>query len=259
MSANRMAISRSPPWRLRLAAIGLDRARRRRQQRRHAVAAGRRAELAGQPHVRRRADPRQHLLLVGARAAAAWSRSAPPMRTRQVEQRPRPPHTEACGMPASRLISRMVRPAGCSTRCRRHRRDAPRRRAAPTGRAAAARRSAGQQQQPKPPASCRRCMIEVRRASRAGASRCVEQRRGKPGCCARSAKSRSAIAAPPMPADRQQQRHGIERRQPVRYQGFSRQAKCRPMQAWSQTTRGRPNWRTTPIQPPATSEASTQA
>ena len=39
------------------------------------------------------------------------------MRTRQVEQRPRPPHTEAWGMPAERLTSRTVSPGGTRT-CR---------------------------------------------------------------------------------------------------------------------------------------------
>jgi hypothetical protein len=39
------------------------------------------------------------------------SLSAPSMTsTRQVVQRPRPPHTEACGTPAARLISRSVAP-----------------------------------------------------------------------------------------------------------------------------------------------------
>ena len=42
---------------------------------------------------------------------AGGSRSSPSeMRTRQVEQRPRPPQTEACGMPADRLASRIVVP-----------------------------------------------------------------------------------------------------------------------------------------------------
>ena len=34
------------------------------------------------------------------------------MRTRHVVQRARPPHTEACGKPASRTASRMLRPIG---------------------------------------------------------------------------------------------------------------------------------------------------
>ena len=36
-------------------------------------------------------------------------------RTRQVEQRPRPPQTEACGMPANRLASRIEKPRGAVT------------------------------------------------------------------------------------------------------------------------------------------------
>ena len=47
-----------------LAAIGLDRAGRCGQERRHAVVAGRRAELAGEPHIGGSANPRQHLLFV---------------------------------------------------------------------------------------------------------------------------------------------------------------------------------------------------
>ena len=37
------------------------------------------------------------------------------MRTRQVEQRARPPHTEACGMLCMRLISSSVGPCGTCT------------------------------------------------------------------------------------------------------------------------------------------------
>ena len=37
------------------------------------------------------------------------------MRTRQVEQRARPPQTEACGTPFIRLISRSVGPCGTLT------------------------------------------------------------------------------------------------------------------------------------------------
>ena len=37
------------------------------------------------------------------------------MRTRQVEQRARPPHTEACGMRFMRLISSSVGPNGTRT------------------------------------------------------------------------------------------------------------------------------------------------
>ena len=36
------------------------------------------------------------------------------MRTRQVVQRARPPQTEACGRPASRTASRMLRPIGAT-------------------------------------------------------------------------------------------------------------------------------------------------
>jgi hypothetical protein len=50
---------------LRLPAIGLDRAGRCRQERRHAVVAGRRVELTGEPHIGGRAHPRQHLLFLG--------------------------------------------------------------------------------------------------------------------------------------------------------------------------------------------------
>ena len=38
--------------------------------------------------------------------------SPSPIRTRQVVQRARPPQTEACGMPSSRIASRMLRPTG---------------------------------------------------------------------------------------------------------------------------------------------------
>jgi len=37
-------------------------------------------------------------------------------RTRQVEQRPRPPHTWACGIPASRLASSTLVPGVTSTK-----------------------------------------------------------------------------------------------------------------------------------------------
>ena len=60
------------------------------------------------------ADPRQHARLVGAQAAAAARRPAP-TRMRQVEQRPRPPHTEACGMPAARLASSTLVPGLIAT------------------------------------------------------------------------------------------------------------------------------------------------
>ena len=40
----------------------------------------------------------------------SWSAPSP-SRTRQVEQRPRPPHTEGCGMPSARSISSTVAPA----------------------------------------------------------------------------------------------------------------------------------------------------
>jgi hypothetical protein len=36
------------------------------------------------------------------------------MRTRQVVQRARPPQTEACGKPASRTASRIMRPIGAA-------------------------------------------------------------------------------------------------------------------------------------------------
>ena len=50
--------------------------------------------------------------------APAAMRAARPsaIRTRQVEQRPRPPQTEAWGMPAPRLASRMVVPSTAATR-----------------------------------------------------------------------------------------------------------------------------------------------
>ena len=45
--------------------------------------------------------------------AGGASRSRPSeTRTRQVEQRPRPPQTEACGIPAQRLASRIEKPRG---------------------------------------------------------------------------------------------------------------------------------------------------
>ena len=44
--------------------------------------------------------------------AAAGARGPRSTRTRQVVQRARPPHTEACGRPSSRIASRMLRPTG---------------------------------------------------------------------------------------------------------------------------------------------------
>ena len=53
---------------------------------------------------------------IGSSADGRGSVSRPaPMRVRQVEQRPRPPHTEACGMPPMRLISSTLRPVGADT------------------------------------------------------------------------------------------------------------------------------------------------
>ena len=87
--------------------------------------AGRRA---GWPSAAARARPRRRRSGGSGRPAAHWA--AAPTRvehrrssslaggsaveprgdaTRQVEQRPRPPQTEACGMPADRLASRIVR------------------------------------------------------------------------------------------------------------------------------------------------------
>ena len=40
-----------------------------------------------------------------------------PTRTRQVVQRARPPHTEACGIPAARIASNIVWPIGAETTC----------------------------------------------------------------------------------------------------------------------------------------------
>ena len=57
---------------LRLAAIGLDRAGRRRQERRHAVVAGWRVKLAGEPHIGRARRPSSAPSVLPARAAAAW-------------------------------------------------------------------------------------------------------------------------------------------------------------------------------------------
>ena len=68
MSANRMATSCSPPWRLRLAAIGLDRAAATAAAAASRVdVAGRRAELAGEPHIGRRADAASAPSLLSAR------------------------------------------------------------------------------------------------------------------------------------------------------------------------------------------------
>jgi hypothetical protein len=72
------------------------------KQRGHAQVAVR-AELTGKPHVGRRAHAAQHLHLLGRGRRNLLLR--PSILMRQVEQRPRPPHTEACGMPAIRLAS----------------------------------------------------------------------------------------------------------------------------------------------------------
>jgi hypothetical protein len=52
-----------------------------------------------------------------ASAPTGGGRLPPPVSilTRQVEHRPRPPQTEACGMPAARLISSSVLPASVLT------------------------------------------------------------------------------------------------------------------------------------------------
>ena len=57
------------------------------------------------------------LASVMASALAGGIRSASPLSTptRQVEQRARPPHTEACGTSLMRLISSSVGPSGTRT------------------------------------------------------------------------------------------------------------------------------------------------
>jgi hypothetical protein len=60
-----------------------------------------------------RASTRRSSAEGGGRASApAW---APAIRTRQVEQRPRPPHTDACGIPRARLASSTLVPRGTAT------------------------------------------------------------------------------------------------------------------------------------------------
>ena len=54
--------------------------------------------LAGEPHVGRRAHALEHAQLVGGRGGRCSSTRD--TRTRHVEQRPRPPQTDACGIPA---------------------------------------------------------------------------------------------------------------------------------------------------------------
>ncbi len=89
--------------------IGGDIGRQQRQNRDVA----RRAKLAGEPHVARGAKPRQHGRLVrrGLRQAVEAAQN----RMRQVEQRPRPPQIEACGIAARRLASSTASPRGMRT------------------------------------------------------------------------------------------------------------------------------------------------
>ena len=73
-----------------------------------------RADLAGESHVRRRHDAcERHGFGAARRRRSARPLSTP---TRQVEQRARPPHTEACGTSLMRLISSSVGPGGPAPR-----------------------------------------------------------------------------------------------------------------------------------------------
>ena len=139
-SANRTAISRSTPV---ARAIALEHVARGRPSAGISGVTARsagQASLAGEPHVRRRADPGQHAPLLGGRAAAG-ARAPWPTRTRQVEQRPRPPQTAACGIPRSAAGLENREPA-------RHAHRAPARigRGGHCGGAASSQRSAPQHQ-----------------------------------------------------------------------------------------------------------------
>ena len=83
------------------------------QQRHHREIVGR-PQLAGEAHVGAGAPIRAR---TRASSGAGGGRcSAPsPRRTRQVEHRPRPPHTEACGTPAARLASSTLIPGSIDT------------------------------------------------------------------------------------------------------------------------------------------------
>src|SRR5438477_502355 len=80
-----------------------------------AEAQGLRQIMRQQP-VERRETARDLARRSKALALAGGCCSSPStMRMRQVEQRPRPPHTEACGMRAERLASSTVMPRGMRT------------------------------------------------------------------------------------------------------------------------------------------------
>ena len=228
---------------LRLSAIGLDRAGRRRQERRHAIVAGRRPQLAGQPHIGRRTDPRQHLLLLrrgrrqavailAADAHAAGRAAAASAADRGMGNAGKAAHFEdresgrlhgaapiavvQAHDPAASFPEVAQRPraqhADEQRQCRRlelrrkWRRDWRRRRAAAHGRertGSPGSRAAG-------------------RGRRRHAGRSPRRRCRRPEPVARRHRARAAQA---------------------RYQGLRRHAKCSPMQACSQTTRGSENWR----------------
>ena len=224
---------------LRLAAIGLDRAGRRRQQRRHAVVAGRRAELAGEPHIGRRADPRQHLLffrrgrrqpgaMLADDANPAGRAAAASAAHRSMRDAGKTAHLQD-GEPG-RLAH-----AAAFVVVETHDAGAPFPEVAQRTRAQNA-----DQQGERPDLQIARNGIEVgdvgrRRRMHAVEQVCEEARLlGKIGDVAQG--NRRAARC------RRRGRAGRRHRAPAarrRYQDFRRHAKCRPMQACSQTTRGK--------------------
>ena len=230
---------------LRLAAIGLDRAGRRRQQRRHAVVAGRRVELAGEPHIGRRADPRQHLLFFrrgrrqpgamladdanpAGRAAAA---SAAHRGMRDAGKTAHLQDGEPCRLGhAAAFVVVETHDAGASfpeVAQRTRAQNADQQRERPDLQIA---RNAHRGWRCQPAAARARGRTGLRGSPAAGQDRRRRARRSPRRRCRR-----------PAPAGRRRRAPAARRR----YQDLRRHAKCRPMQACSQTTRGSRNWRAT--------------